>query len=350
MALQNFLQPINFSFLHNNEHILIYFKNHREYCSFEARIKEDDTGKVYIWAILARKDKTQIDFVNDEQLAKTLYEDSPKREIYYREIKYFQNTKVKKPHVALWFTTHKNEAVEIAVYCATVPSDQYGGMVELPEDFVPEVDLPVMLRKNSSFLSFRSSVNISGRKYPIPHHYRFPFLLRTMKGYYTKNYNLLLFKAIEESLEIIATPTAIELGQSWIYQGAKRVYKYTITSITEHGFLVKLDNHLITVIDHKGYYAISKIYAESFGGYNMTICFSTPIPLNAEDEVYTQCEFHIEIDGRKRLVSGKAYTSVCGDSTNISLVADTPSWLHSYSITSLFVLRDKEIISSTVLA
>lgn len=353
MLERKFIQPINFSFMYNTQHIIVYFKDHREYKSIESRITDDDSGKVYIWNILTRHNGTQVDFVNDEVLQRNLYESNPSREIFYREIKFFQNKRSNKPKIDMWFYSHKNEPIELIIDCATEPKERFGGMMTLPNDFLPEADLPVNCRKISAFISSKSSISISGRRYRIPVKRRMPFFFKEYHGYYSEGYDVILFTKNDEILEPIAYPTEFVLGKSWIYQGKNQVYKYTIYEIDEanSSFMLKRDNQFITVIMDENRYLIKQIYAESCEEHYMTIDFNPPIPIDSPNDMTTQSEFIIEIDGKKKLVTGKAHVNIIEKATAWTLIADLPTWLHPYSVAShTYENEDGSIESKTLLS
>lgn len=162
----NFIvQPFPIHFDSNDLHVIVFFDGHPEYEAIEAMIQERDGKAPYIRAIITRRDKTQIDHINDQKMVKWLESKKRKREVYYTPISCNISGREGKKNIVMSFTSFKGERIYVQTSPASKASSKYGGLIN-PLGHSRYISLPVMYAEKSTLICSRSRILIDGEIHP----------------------------------------------------------------------------------------------------------------------------------------------------------------------------------------
>jgi len=111
------------------------------------------------------------------------------------------------------FDTFKGEKVNFDFYAAKKPSQKHAGLAD-PEGHSETTSLPVMYRERSTLASQKSKISFNGIEYKIPVLIKVPIFFTGMKGYYSEEFSLGVFRTISKELKIISLPGEFSEGQA----------------------------------------------------------------------------------------------------------------------------------------
>lgn len=327
-----FVQPFSLVFNHNDIHVMLYFKGHPEYEAVEALIQEKKVGKPLIRAIITRHDQSQVDYINDESVVEKILKEKIEREIYFTEIRYFKAFEQGKPYINLKFTTNKGEDINFDFYSTGKPSSSFAGLVD-PEDHSAKTSLPIMYREKSILASSESSIEVDGIKYKIPKKIWIPIFFKGMKGYYSEEFSLGVFRTFSEELKLFATPLDLSPGQKWIYQSNCSRKEYEIIDQQENKLIIKQGKQKIYVENIKSKLLIEKIVLSTRTS-DFSIQFNPLLPIRPVKEEKNEVNFSVSINHHQDLVSGKINVITEEGSIKFSLIPEKPEWAMKRPITT----------------
>jgi len=324
------VQPFPIYFDCNDYHIIIFFKGHPEYESTEAMIKELDNGKTFIRAMLTRHDQTQVDYINDKKTVDNLKNRKRKREVHYTDIEYEYRKEGGKAKILLGFTSFKGEKIAVEFHAVAEATGKYAGLID-PGGHSGSISLPVMYPERTVMAAKNSKVTIDGVKYKIITKLWIPLLFKGMKGYYSEVFNIGVFRAGIEDLELIEAPSGLNIGEKWIYKSGGSKISYEIIDADKDNLIIRRDNETVTAQISNGSYKIRKVSILSPTKKNnseFAVEFEPPLQLPSfENSIEkTESSFSISINDRKSLVTGIAKVTRDDGILGIHIVPVKPEW------------------------
>lgn len=323
-----FMVPFALFFTHSDLHIMLYFEGHPEYEAVEALIRKREDGTDFIHVIMTRNDQRQVDYINDRDQVASVLAAGGKREVHYRRMKYVHTMQKGKPHVFLRYTTSRSEIVEMDFQCAGKPSPKHGGLTD-PEDHSKDTSLPVMYREASALASKKSKISFNGVSYKIPVKVHIPVFFTGLKGFYSRDFSMGIFRTITEPMETLCLPTDYSVGQSWEYTSSVGKSVYEIVDKVGNTLTVKQGNTKIYAEVQGNAFYIHRI--EKTGGNSgkglFIITFTPALPVGMyEDFTCTPVNFAIFMDKSQDLLQGKVNITAEGNRVNYQLLPEIPAW------------------------
>lgn len=282
-----FYQPFDILFDSNSFHVMLFFKNHKEYESIEFMIKENIDKKNLIRGIITRHDGSQIDYFNDEEIVKEINKNNYLRETYYSSMYYKRDIVDSKTYINIKFKTIKNENIDFIFHAASELSSKYGGIID-PGEHSKNSSLPIMYREKSTLAGPKSKISIDGKSYEIPVKVNIPVFFKGLEGYYSESFDMLIFKPSKRILNSIKIPEKLQFESEWKYKEKGKEITYKIFDIKQNFLIIKSKNEEIKALLQNGVF-----YIEYIKGYlNITnkeflIKFDPylPIPSNIENNL-----------------------------------------------------------------
>lgn len=320
--------PFALFFMHCDLHVMVYFEGHPEYEAVEALIRKREDGTDFIHVIMTRKDQRQVDYINDRDQVASVLAAGGKREVHYRRMKYVHTMQKGKPHVFLRYTTSRSEIVEMDFQCAGKPSLKHGGLTD-PEDHSKDTSLPVMYREASVLASKKSKISFNGVSYKIPVKIHVPVFFTGLKGFYSRDFSMGIFRTVTEPVEILRLPADYSVGQSWEYASSAGKSVYEIVDKVGNTLTVKQGNTKIYADVQENAFYIHRI--EKTGGNSgkglFIITFTPALPVGMyEDFTCAPVDFSIFMDKSQALLQGKVNITAEGNRVNYQLFPEIPAW------------------------
>lgn len=348
-----FYNPFDILFDSNSYHVMLYFKNHQEYESIEFMIKENIDKKNIIRGIITRHDGSQIDYFNDEEIVKNINKNNSNRETYFAQMYYKRSTVCFKDFINIKFKTIKGENIDFVFYAAAKPSSKYGGIID-PLSHSKNSSLPIMYREKSTLASPKSTISIDGKYYEIPVKVNIPIFFKGLEGYFSENFDMLIFKASKRVLNYIKMPGEFKKLNEWIYKDNEKEVAYKILDIKENSFLIKSDNEII-----KSYFRDGIFFIEDIKGLlNITnkqfsIKFSPflPLPINIDTNIDLNSKGFVNIYIDKIKLLSANITTICKDKNNFTIIINptNPEWAKKRNLIINIEFKDSEILINSLI-
>ncbi len=322
----NLIDPFQVYFENNCCHIISYFTNHDNYESIEAMIKDTDDIRV----IITYKDKTQIDFINNQKVYLSMKDTSKYRKVIYTPIDCKINQKIKKPEVTISFVTDKNEKVFWFLKCASKPSKKYGGVVN-PEGHSENTSFPIMSRDKSTLAGSETTLFINDIKMDIPVEIdKAPFFVG-LKSYYSESFFMGIMRKSDDDIVIIQAPTNYAVGEKWIYEINGTNIAYEIVTKNNNSMTIKGNNCIINAVIQDKTISIGQIQYVTFEENSMFLRFTPAIPIFSTQK----CEsfFSIGFNKQRELVLGLISIDNNKNACRIELHPQKPIWSNNRIIT-----------------
>ncbi len=325
------LQPFPVHFDCHDYHIMFYMKNHPEYESAEAMINTGGDGKHLIRAILTMHDGSQVDHINDWAAVEGHTAQRKKRKTIYSPMEYERTEEKGKAHVVLKFRSFKGEDVSLDLYAAAAVSASRTGLID-PGGHSPDTSLPVMFPERTTLAGPKSNVTIDGIKYELPVKIHIPILFKGMKGYYSENFIIGVFREGVHRLETCSMPVCLAAGEQWVYKdnGIERTYE--ITEVNENTVSIKSRNEILTLEYNEnkpGITAVSFISTAGDGSTaDLSISFKPALPLGIQADLpsKSQSDFIITVKQQPSQITGTVNTVIMNGIEEIYLCPVQPEW------------------------
>ncbi len=319
-----FIQPFSLFFARDDIHIMLYFKGHPQYESIEAMVQKRKGREHLVRAIITYHDQSQTDYINDEIMVEEMKSEGVKREIYFAPIKYFRNPESEKPILSLGFETIKHEFIDFVFHSAGPPLQMFSGLIN-PESHSIKTELPLMYRDRSTLSSPKSTIKIDGVNYAIPKKIWIPIFFTGMKGYYSENFSIGIFRSNAKNLRIIQIPKSLSAGEKWIYQADRSTEIYEITERNRRT-VIRYNNQKIAAYENNGSFEINNIVLSDGGNIHngkFLVEFKPGLSLNRPRD---KIKFSLSIDNHDRLVEGVIKSVGAENKFRIVMIPEHPKW------------------------
>jgi hypothetical protein len=209
-----FVQPVFLTYAPDDLHIMAVMDGHPDYEAVEAMIRKRMDGGYAIRAIVTRHDQSQVDHINDDEVAREMA--GADRAMVRRAITLTLSSVGARPRAVLAFESFAGEAVQLDITAAGPPVAAGAGLTD-PGDHSRDVSLPLMWRGASALAGPQTHVTVDGRRYGTPFRFaRGPFVAH--EGYFTERHLMGAVRAGVVEQTLIAAPALAAAGADWIFE------------------------------------------------------------------------------------------------------------------------------------
>jgi hypothetical protein len=322
---RHFIQPFLITFNRHDAHVVAFITGHPEYETVEAMVDRRDGGPPLIRAILTRHEGSQIDFFNDETIARERAAALSNRLTLYRPIQYEESRHEGLPMVRMRFTSHQGEEVVLSFHSLFPPLSAVGGLIN-PGEHSGGASLPVMWAEAGAFVRPTDVVRIDGVSYPLA-----PGPLPdSLFGIYTEGFLIGVIRQGSLRLWQLRSPRRLAVGEKWLYwDNLGNLHDYEIIGmdgdlLTLHKTTTSsfLSEEVITVRRVGEGLQLRSVRVTGRVGRQ-----DTPPPASGFIlELPGDGRFSLSIDTRADLVTGPASQRVHGATPTWTLQPREPSW------------------------
>ena len=299
------VQPFFLRFTREDWHVMAFLEGHPSYEAVEAMVRARPGGGWAIRAIITRHDQSQMDHLNDEDLAGAMR--GALREVFACDIDFTLDLAPPQPRARLAFTSGEGEPVALALTALGPPNPANAGLSD-PGGHSAVSSLPLMWR-GASTLAADAWVEIAGRRYEAP--------VRALgggrsarEGYLTRGHHMGVIRAGEVRLTPLRMPAALAPGGEWAFESDGRNVVYRITRAAPGDALVIERQgplrEVITARPHGERLELLAVGAPDADGLALS---------------FAGGRFELAID-RRPLVAGR----IVSDAASITLSPETPAW------------------------
>ena len=301
-------------------HIISYFTNHEKYECVEAMIKDADNVRI----ILTYKDKTQIDYLNNEDVFLSMKEESNNRKIVFTPIECKLNIKKAKPEISINFTTNDKELLSWFFQCAGKPSEKYGGLIN-PEGHSEHTSFPIMYREKSTLGSKSVKLTIDNQVMNIPVEIdKAPFFVG-LKSYYSESFSMGIIRKSNDPIYFLTNTISLVNNETLIYKLGDKTLSYKIF-VDNNQVIMKSENCQINATVVKNEIVINSIhyFLKETSNDNIVLNFLSGLYLSGIAE--TDTDISIDINDHKSIITG--VVEITGNKNEIiyTLIPQTPDW------------------------
>jgi hypothetical protein len=211
-----------------------------------------------------------------------------------------------------------------------------------------------MYPERTTLASAKSSIVIDGTNYRIPVKLHIPLFFKGMKGYYSEDFKIGVFRAGEMEMKIAETPSQIAKGQHWTYQKDNGAVSYEITRLEEDEITISNENTEISAeMIHDSLYikSIRLVDKNRYESSVFSIDFTPSLPVFIAEDCHClpEVSFSISIDNHASLISGDAILEKHHKITKLTLMPLEPEWAAKRPLVLLMEQQaDKLLIISQV--
>lgn len=326
------IQPLPVDFEAYDCHVILYLKGHKDYESIEAMIRENNSGKPFIRAVITLHGGLQINHINDEAFAGISKQSKKYTKIYFSTVKYESIYKKKYIEINLSFTSYRNEEIVLHFITAGKAKSPGTGLLN-PGRRSYRLTLPVIYPELTSNAGKGSYVTINGQYCGIPVIAgKLPAFSR-LKGYYSEHFNIADLRAGTRNIQITASPSAARAGEEWVYKLNGKSESYRISDIQENIITIQGDSCVIIAailnndvfIEHMTFHTIKP--CKDFMP-RLTIAFTPPVPAftSLNTGVFCNSKFSISLNNHNDLVTGKVQANTANGVLSLALLPLEPEW------------------------
>ncbi|WP_304225290.1 hypothetical protein [Gracilinema caldarium] len=321
ISLRNTLiDPFFVHFEKYDYHIISYFTNHEKYECIEAMIKDTDNVRI----ILTFKDKTQIDYLNNEDVFLSMKEESKNRHLVFTPIECKLNTKKAKPEITINFTTNDKELISWFFQCVGNPSEKYGGLIN-PEGHSEHTSFPIMYREKSTLGSKNVKLTIDNKEMNIPVEInKAPFFV-ALKSYYSESFLIGIIRASNDPIYFLTSSILLTNDEALIYKLGEKTFSYKI-AIDNNQIIIRGDNCLIHATADKNEIIINSIHYFLKDNNNDTLVMNFSPGLYLSSVAGTETTFSIDINKHKNIITGVVKITNNKSEIIYTLTPKTPDW------------------------
>ncbi|WNG36443.1 hypothetical protein F0U61_24260 [Archangium violaceum] len=333
-SIESFVQPFLITFERHDSHVIALQLEHPEYEAIEAMVTHRQGRPPLIRVILSLRGGFQIDFYNDEDVARERAAVLTQRLTFYRPIQYEEGEIEGLPTLRVRFTSHRGEDILLDFHGSSAPRAELGGFID-PGPHAGGAALPVMWANASAFASPTTEVLIDGVPYPIGE----GPTPGSLSAFYSRGFLIGVFRAGVLKLFQFRHPRRLAVGERWLYwdhTGNLHVYKIidiagewvTVHKTSTSAFLPE---ELLTarVVDEK--LLLQSVRATGRTGLQDTV----PPPHEGFIlDLSTAGSFSLSIDDHADLVTGTASVQKLGLTTTWRLEPSQPEWATSRTVTA----------------
>lgn len=334
MPVSNLIDPLMIHFESNKIHIISYFTDHDEYECIEAMIKSENDIRV----ILTYKDKTQIDYLNNEQVFLTMKEESKNRKVVLTPIDCIIKTSIKKPEISMQFITENQEKVSWFFKCVGKPSKKYAGLVN-PEGHSEGTSFPVMYREKSTLAGTDTKLVFDGQEMNIPIEVdKAPFFVG-LKSYYSESFSMGVIRKSDDAISIKSTPKKYEIGEKWIYEINGVLFSYEIVAKNKDDLTIRSSYCIIDAEIENESLVIEDIQYLFQENNTLVVSFTPALQICGISGV--DSSFSIAICKHGELVKGTVKTITNGNECLLQVIPQTPDWANKRLISIKTVFEEE---------
>ncbi|HOJ98072.1 MAG TPA: hypothetical protein PLW34_00740 [Termitinemataceae bacterium] len=321
ISLRNTLiDPFLVYFEKYNYHIISYFTNHEKYECIEAMIKNANNIRI----ILTYKDKTQIDYLNNEAVFLSMKEESKNRTIIFTPIECKLDTKKAKPEISINFTTNDKESVSWFFQCVDKPSEKYGGLVN-PQGHSEHTSFPIMYREKSTLGSKNVKLTIDNKVMNIPVEInKAPFFV-ALKSYYSESFLMGIIRTSNDPVCFLTNSILLTNDETLMYKLGEKTLSYKI-GIDNNQIIMRGNNCLIHATVVKNEMVINSIHYFLKENNNDTLVLNFSPGLCLSGIAGTETSFSIDINKYKNIITGVVKITNDKNEIRYMLTPRTPDW------------------------
>ncbi|OJH39707.1 hypothetical protein BON30_19750 [Cystobacter ferrugineus] len=306
--------------------------NHPEYDAIEVMVTRRTGKPPLLRAIISQLDGTQIDFINDKEMARERAAVLTGRQTLYRPMQYEEGERNGLPTMRLRFTSHQGERIVLSFEAFSPPSPELGGFIN-PGEHSADASLPVMWANASAFANPSSQVTVDGVSYqlrPAPQPGALLFI-------YSTDFLIGVLREGELGLWLAWAPRRLAVGERWLYwDNLRNLHQYEIVGI-DGGLLTLhktttssfLPEEILTVQRVEGKFLLRSVRATGRLGKQEDI---PPAPQGFTLRLSTEEGFSLSTDEHENLVTGTASREVRGITTTWTLLPVDPPWTQSRTV------------------
>jgi hypothetical protein len=221
--VRSFIQPFILTFDRHEDQVIVFLANHPVFEAIEVMVTRRTGQQPLLRAIITRHDKSQIDHINDVQLARDRAALLPERRTVYQPILYEQREAAGIVTSRLRFQSYRGEDIDLHFQALAPASAALGGLID-PLGHSDEQSLPVLWANASAFASPQTRLTIDGVSYPLMTGPQPGSLL----GIYSAGF--LIGIVYEGNLQLypLWSPRRFAEGEKWVYMdnlGSWHVYE-----------------------------------------------------------------------------------------------------------------------------
>ncbi|MCX7922085.1 MAG: hypothetical protein N3B21_08760 [Clostridia bacterium] len=345
------VQPFPILFNRNDYHVMLYLKDHPEYESIEAMIRECSSGKPYIRAIITLHDQSQIDHINAAETVIALESRNEPRKTVYSPMRYERSQKNGKPYIHIKFTSFRGENIIFDFYAVSKASTKYAGLTD-PGEHSIDTSLPIMYREKSTLASPKSCIAIDGIKYRTPKKIWIPLIFKGMKGFYSENFRMGVIRNFVEKVNISSAPSTLAPGEKWIYLSGKQKTEYKIKDVKGNMLTIVGDNKMINaeVTDKNISIAnLTVLSSSNTSSDSLSLEFTPPLPISNPclDSLEKGVGFSIYLSDSEPLVTGIVKVESASNILKFILTPVLPKWAAKRSVCTSIEAIDGAFVIKT---
>nr|WCO03964.1 hypothetical protein [Cystobacter sp.] len=333
-SVESLVQPFLITFDRHDSHVIALQLEHPEYEAIEAMVTRRQGRQPLIRAIISLRGGFQIDFYNDEEVARERAAVLTQRLTFYRPIQYEEGEVEGLPTLRVRFTSHRGEDILLDFHGNSSPRPELGGFID-PGPHSGGAALPVMWANASAFAGPTTEVLIDGVPYPIG---AGPFP-GSLFAIYSRGFLIGVFRAGILELFQFWHPRRLAVGERWLYwDNTGKLHVYEIIAIA--GGLVTvhktstsafLPEEVITARAVDGTLLLHSVQVTGRLGLQRTV----PPPHEGFIlDLSTAGRFSLSIDEHADLVTGTAFVQMFGATTTWRLEPLQPSWATNRTVTA----------------
>jgi hypothetical protein len=210
--VRSFIQPFFLTFNRNDDQVVVFLANHPVFEAIEVMVTRRAGQQPLLRAIITRHDKSQIDHINDVQIAGARAAPLPGRGTVYRPILYEQSEAAGIVTARLRFKSYRGEDIDLRFQALAPVSAALGGLID-PMGHPKDEALPVLWANASAFASPQTLLTLDGVSYPL----RTGPQPGSLLGIYSAGF--LLGVVYEGNLDLFPlwSPRRFAKGEKWVY-------------------------------------------------------------------------------------------------------------------------------------
>jgi hypothetical protein len=332
MHEESVVQPFLITFNRHDVQVIALLADHPEYDAIELMVTHRVGRPPLLRAIITQLDGVQIDFLNDERVARERAAALTNRRTLYRPMQYEEGERNGLPTMRLRFTSHQGERIVLTFEAFSPPTPELGGLIN-PGNHSEGMSLPVMWANASAFAHPSSQVTVDGISYqirPAPQPGALLFI-------YSEDFLIGVIREGSLGLWLAWAPRHLTVGEKWLYwDNLGNLHQYEIIGIdgdllTLHKTTTSsfMSEEVLTVQHMGGRFLLRSVRVTGRLGIQER---PPPAPEGFTLRLSTEGGFSLSTDEHENLVTGTASREVSGNTTTWLLLPVDPPWTQSRSV------------------
>ncbi|EPX63585.1 hypothetical protein D187_005993 [Cystobacter fuscus DSM 2262] len=332
MNPESIVQPFIITFDRHEVQVIALLANHPVYDAIEVMVTRRTGRPPLLRAIITQLDGVQIDFINDEEMARERAAVLTNRRTLYRPMQYEEGERNGLPTMRLRFTSHEGERILLSFEAFSPPTPEQGGFIN-PGNHSEDSSLPMMWANTSAFAHPSSQVTVDGISYqlrPAPQPGALLFI-------YSEDFLIGVIREGELGLWLAWAPKRVAVGERWLYwDNLRNLHQYeiigmegdvlTLHKTTTSSFLAE---EILTVQRVEGKFLLRSVRNTGRLGRRQDV---PPASQGFTLRMSTEEGFSLSTDEHENLVTGSASWKVSGNTTTRMLHPMDPPWTQSRTV------------------